>query len=263
MELYYIWLECIKGLGPNTWHNMICEYGSPDKIYQNRSSLVPGGKVTRHHLEFLHSGAQDAAEEAKKILERCKELAITIITYDDPKYAVNIKGYPDFPILFYVKGEIREDWTYGVGIVGARRCSAKGKECAIQTSLQMSRDGYPIISGMAKGIDSYAHTAAINNDGYTVAVLGHGLDLCYPVEHKGLMGKIVEKGLVISEYPPGTLPCRFNFPRRNRIIAGLSDILYVIDAGKKSGTRTTIQAAKRYGKIIREIDKDALFQNYL
>lgn len=72
------------------------------------------------------------------------------------------------------------------------------------------------------------------------------------------MVKIVEKGLVISEYPPGTPPCRFNFPRRNRIIAGLSDVLYVIDAGKKSGTKTTIQAAKRYGKVIREIDTDAI-----
>lgn len=258
MELYYIWLECIKGLGPNTWHNMIREYGSPEKIYQNRSLLVPRGKVTMHQLELLNSGVEDAVEESKKILETCKKLDINIITYDDPKYAVNIKGYPDFPILFYTKGEIRKDWTYGIGIVGARRCSAKGKEYAIQMSLQMSHEGYPVISGMAKGIDSYAHTAAINNDGYTVAVLGHGLDLCYPVEHKGMMEKIVEKGLVISEYPPGTPPCRFNFPRRNRIIAGLSDVLYVIDAGKKSGTKTTIQAAKRYGKVIREIDTAAI-----
>lgn len=254
MELYYIWLECIKGLGSAAWHNLIREYGNPEQIYRNRFSLVPRGKITMHQLNLLKSEAEDALEKAKKTLERCRILGIRIITYDAPEYASNIRQYPDFPILFYAKGYVREDWTHGIGIVGARRCSVKGKNCAIQTTLQMVEKGHPIVSGMAKGIDSYAHTAAINNDGFTVAVLGHGIDLCYPIEHAVLKERIEEKGLVISEYPPGTPPCRFYFPRRNRIIAGLSDILYVIDVGNNSGTETTVKAAERYGKIIRKVD---------
>lgn len=254
MELYYIWLECIKGLGPKTWHNLIWEYGNPEKIYRDRLSLVPKGRITMRQLELLTSGTDDAIEKAKRILERCMDLGISIITYDDSEYAVNIKQYSDFPILFYAKGNIKENWTHGVGIVGARRCSSKGKEVAIQTAIQMVEKGYPVISGMAKGIDSYAHTAAINNDGFTVAVLGYGIDLCYPVEHIRLKEKIAEKGLVVTEYPPGTPPCRFYFPRRNRIIAGLSDILYIINVGNRSGTETTIKAAERYGKIIRKVE---------
>lgn len=109
---------------------------------------------------------------------------------------------------------------------------------------------YPVISGLAKGVDSYSHTAAINHGGFTIAVLGFGIDYCYPPEHKKLKEAIAETGLLISEYPPGTPPERYHFPQRNRIIAGLSDILYVIDIGKSSGTKTTIQAAERYGKTI-------------
>ena len=117
----------------------------------------------------------------------------------------------------------------------------------------MVKQGYPIISGMAKGIDSYAHTAAINSGGYTVAVLGHGLDMCYPLEHETLMECIVDQGLILSEYPPGVKPNKYTFPQRNRIIAGLSDVVYVVDAGGTSGTRSTIKAAERYGKQFNKI----------
>ena len=250
MELYYIWLECIYGLGPVAWHNLLHEYGNPKEIFLNRSVLEPSGHITDHQLEVLNSGAENALEHAKKILEDCKRLDITILKYSDLEYGENIRKYIDFPILFYVKGNLNENWTHGTGIVGARRCSKEGKACAIETALQAVHQGLPVISGMAKGVDSYAHTAAINQDGYTVAVLGYGIDMCYPVEHMELKKKIAEKGLLISEYPPGTLPRQFYFPKRNRIIAGLSDIIYVIDTTKNSGTETTVKAARKYGKKI-------------
>ncbi|MGN0484772.1 MAG: DNA-processing protein DprA, partial [Lachnospiraceae bacterium] len=162
----------------------------------------------------------------------------------------NIRQNTEFPILFYYKGKIKDNWTHGAGIVGARRCSPEGKECAIKTAIQMVNKKYPVISGMAKGVDSYAHTAAIKNDGYTIAVLGYGVDRCYPIEHMKLKKAIEERGLLISEYPPATPPSRFRFPKRNRIIAGLSDILYVIDTGKNSGTKTTVEAAERYKREV-------------
>ena len=131
--------------------------------------------------------------------------------YEDQVFAHNIRENQEFPIMFYYKGTIKERWTHGAGIVGARRCSKEGKECAIRTAIQSVEDHIPVISGMAKGIDSYSHTAAINHGGYTIAVLGFGIDQCYPMEHM---------------------------------------VLYVIDAGAKSGTNTTIKAAQRYGKEI-------------
>ncbi len=250
MELYYIWLECIKGLGPQICHNLLYEYGTPEIIYKNRLSLAPTAKITSHQIDLINADADGALEKAKQILENCKRLGIRTIKYTDPEYAENIKQYTDFPILFYARGNVKDNWTHGVGIVGARHCSAEGKACAIKISTQMVKKGCPVISGMAKGIDSYAHTAAIMNDGFTVAVLGYGIDQCYPIEHLALKTKIEEKGLLISEYPPRTPPRQFYFPKRNRIIAGLADILYVIDTGKRSGTETTIKAAERYGKKI-------------
>ena len=251
MELYYIWMECIKGLGPLSWHILLQQFGNPYEIYQNRMLLVPQGKITSHYIQLIKSGAEESLEKAKRILDDCKKQGIRIIKYDDPEFAVNIRDNPEFPVVFYSKGRIKDNWTHGVGIIGARHCSSEGKECAIRTTIQMVKRNYPVISGLAKGIDSYSHTAALNNGGYTIAVLGFGIDRCYPTEHRKLMEVIAEKGLLLSEYPPGTLPDKFRFPKRNRIIAGLSDILYVIDTCKNSGTKTTIQAAERYGKEIR------------
>lgn len=250
MELYYIWLECIKGLGPLSWHILLEEFGDPYEIYQNRMLLVPQGKATAHHLQLLKSGTEESMEKAKQIQEDCRKQGIYIIKYEDSEFAENIRENPEFPILFYAKGTVKENWTHGAGIIGARRCSPEGKECAIKTAIQMVEHHYPVISGLAKGVDSYSHTAAINHGGFTIAVLGFGIDYCYPPEHKKLKEAIAETGLLISEYPPGTPPERYHFPQRNRIIAGLSDILYVIDIGKSSGTKTTIQAAERYGKTI-------------
>lgn len=105
-----------------------------------------------------------------------------------------------------------------------------------------------MISGMAKGIDSYAHTAAVKAGGYTIAILGNGPDICYPEEHIKLYESICNTGCVLSESPPGIEPRRYMFPCRNRLIAAMSDELFIIDAGRNSGTKSTIAAAERYGK---------------
>lgn len=107
---------------------------------------------------------------------------------------------------------------------------------------------------MAKGIDSYAHTAALKNDGYTIAILGNSPDICYPKEHGKLYEEIISKGCILSEYPPGTRPNRFTFPKRNRLIAALSDELYVVDIGSNSGTATTIEACEWYGREVKRVE---------
>ena len=137
-----------------------------------------------------------------------------------------------------------------VGIVGARRCTQNNKQSVIMLTEEYVSRGFTIISGMAKGIDSYAHTACINAGGYTVAILGNGLDICYPSEHIKLMKSIAESGLLVSEYPPGTKPVQYHFPQRNRLISAWSDQLVVIAAGERSGALITADFSREYGRKV-------------
>lgn len=140
--------------------------------------------------------------------------------------------------------------NHTVGIVGARRCTQEAKQKAIKAAEECVKRENAIISGMAKGIDSYAHTACLRSGGYTVAILGNGLDICYPSEHIKLMESILENGLLISEYPPGKAPTKYNFPQRNRLISAWSDQLIVIEPGKGSGALITADFEKKYGRKV-------------
>lgn len=190
-------------------------------------------------------------EDVYSFLDSCYEGSISIVTYDACSYPDRYRSLPDKPLVLYIKGNLRiNEYLHSAGIIGARRCSKEGKERAILAAEKELARGSAIISGMAKGIDSYAHTAAVLNKGYTIAVLGSGPDICYPKEHRKLYEEIIRDGCVLSEYPPGTEPKAYLFPRRNRLIAGLSDKLYVIDAGRHSGTRTTIDYSWKYGRKV-------------
>lgn len=134
--------------------------------------------------------------------------------------------------------------------MGARRCSREGKERAILIAREAVADNALVISGMAKGIDSYAHTSALMHGGSTIAVLGNGPDICYPIEHAALMERIIETGAIVAEYPPGTKPRSYRFPMRNRLIAAMSDTLYVVDTGRNSGTTSTIENALKYKRQV-------------
>lgn len=147
----------------------------------------------------------------------------------------------------HYQGALREIGN-SVGIVGARRCSQKMKQKCVEIAQSYIRQGIAIVSGMAKGIDAYASTVCVNEGGYTIAVLGNGLDICYPAEHQPLMNRIREQGLLISEYPPGTKPTAYRFPQRNRIISAWSDQVIILAPGKGSGSLITGDYARKYGR---------------
>lgn len=231
-ELYWLWLTQTKGIGPVKQHQLLRFYGKPSQIFEalkEESNINP---------------AIFSLENAKKIQHQCNEKNIKILTLNDELPQI-FSEEPTLPTLLYAKGQdvpLKRGW----GIVGARRCTSNAKSTAIMLATDAVCHNQYVISGMAKGIDSYAHTCTIKENGITVAVLGNGLDHCYPSEHQTLMEKIQQTGLTISEYPPGVLPRTYNFPRRNRIIAALSTCLHVIEPGKSSGTRTTMEAASKY-----------------
>ena len=160
-----------------------------------------------------------------------------------------MKDIKKSPIILYYRGKLIED-SMGVAIVGSRRCTEYGKRLTVDAGKFLAINNIPVISGMAKGIDGYAHTACLKAGGYTIAILGCGLDICYPKEHIELMQRIIEKGAVISEYPPGTKPDANHFPMRNRLISAWCKKLLVVEAGEKSGSLLTAAYAKEQSREV-------------
>lgn len=248
MNKYWVWLSTIKGIGPVTAKRLLNHFHAPDRIYHAaKKELLEVENIGEATSERIISSR--SLVYASDIIENCRKNNIKILCLDDPLYPDIVKNINKLPILLYFKGELIKN-SIGVGIVGTRRCTEYGKRAAIESAEFLSKHNIPVISGMAKGIDSYAHTACLNSGGYTIAVLGNGVDICYPKEHAELMKNIERKGCVISEYTPGTKPIAEYFPERNKIIAAWSSKLLVVEAGEKSGALITAEYAKKFSREI-------------
>ena len=254
-------LSIMPGFGPVMQNRLISICGSVEEAFisfeeelQKRDQEKPASERIgrkRIHGFVCNRDSDDILNKAKAIYQTCESHGIDAVTIYDDRYPQRFRNLDDMPLVLYIKGNLKiNSYAHSVGVVGARRCSQDGKSEAISEVESEVMTNSAIISGMAKGIDSYAHTAAIKNDGYTIAVLGGGVDICYPSEHRALYDRISERGCIMSEYPPGTTPRRYMFPKRNRLIAALSDRLYVIDVGRNSGTETTVAHAERYGREV-------------
>ena len=189
--------------------------------------------------------------EASRIAEYCEKNCIGILTYGSAGYPAKLAGISNPPYLLYVSGKLPAlDGRLSLGIVGTREMTGYGMRTAYRTAYEAASAGAVIISGMARGIDGFAAAGAIEAGGATVAVTGCGLDSAYPREHEKLMRLIAENGAVISEYPPSSPPLAGHFPVRNRIISGLSDGVFVVEAALKSGAMLTADIAKNQGRKI-------------
>ena len=261
----YIILSLIPGFGAVSQMRLIeicegiegCFLFSFDELMRRDLSFDAVSRLGARRIERFCSMrfSREIIENAELIIDDCANKNIYVITREDDLYPDRFKPIIDMPVTLYIKGELSiNERIQSVGVVGARRCSQKGKNDAISVTEKEVENGSAIISGMAKGIDSYAHTAALNNHGYTIAVLGNGPDICYPSEHKKLYTEIERRGCIISEHPPGTKPKAYSFPRRNRLIAALSDLVYVIDVGRNSGTASTVSFCEKYKRPVRMID---------
>ena len=183
-------------------------------------------------------------ERTRSEESKCKEKS-------SREYPVKLKPYKGMPEKLYIKGNLPQPDRPSASIVGARSCSTYGRIQAFRYARTLAQAGVQIISGMAAGIDSEGHKGAMEGGMPTWAVLGSGPDICYPAGNKGLYSRILrEKGGIISEYPPGTLPRSYYFPARNRIIAGLSDLILVVEAKEKSGSLITAQCGLEQGKLV-------------
>ena len=268
---YWIWFSLIKNLGARRKLKLLEIYKNPEKIYNlKKNELLKiegiGEKIAKNILD------ENIKKEINRHITYMEKNDIDIISINEEKYPKILKEIYDTPISLYIKGNTEILNNKSIAIVGCRDATEYGKKAAKYFSYNLSKKGVNIISGLAKGIDSYAHIGnvcaqdekrkeedklkiSIQQDniqyGKTIAVVGNGLDIVYPKENKYLFDKIIETGgAIISEYPLGTKPDKMNFPARNRIVSGISKGIIVIEAKEKSGTLITVDFALEQGRDV-------------
>src|SRR5271170_6822706 len=248
-EAYFI-VHLIDGIGPVRAKRLKEHFGSLDRALVARGADLRGVEgIGPEMVEKLVSwkGAVDFEKERRW----AGELGLQIVTQADATYPASLKEIYDPPLALYIKGRIPETWPRGVAVVGSRETSHYGLETAKKLSYQLAYAGVPVISGLARGIDTAAHLGALAAKGTTWAVLGCGLDKMYPPENDALAAKIVESGgCLISELPLGTAPDKRTFPMRNRFVSELSFGTLVVEAGRQSGALITARQALEQGRQV-------------
>lgn len=235
----WLWLTLLNGISNRKIAALLEKFNSIREIYKAQYDDIAHIRVIT--AEDARNLCNKSMKRVEQVIAECKKNAIRILTFDNPLYPENLKNIFDPPYVLYVRSRERLDLNkhFCVSIVGNRKNSEYGRIVTEDLAGKLAQEGVTVVSGMAKGIDSIAHAAALKNGGKTIAVLGCGADVCYPSENKNLMAAIIENGMVISEFPPGTPPLPNNFPQRNRIISGLSYATVVTEAPMPSGSLIT------------------------
>ncbi|MCS7084654.1 MAG: DNA-processing protein DprA [Bacteroidia bacterium] len=232
-------LTLAEGVGPVTAKNLVSFCKGAEEIFSmSRRELLRIPGVGESVVERIVANKAALFAAAEKELEFCKKNDVRIIPYYDAAYPQDLKMLASAPTLLFVKGKADLNRA-SMAIVGTRGPTEYGKKQARRFASHWASRGLTIVSGLAFGIDAEAHTAALEAGGATVAVLGHGLATLYPKEHKSLAARIVENGALVSEYPSDYKPDPRHFPHRNRIVAGMSRAVLVVEAGAQSGALNT------------------------
>lgn len=250
-QLYWVWLSTVPGIGAKRFYKLLMAFGDPKSVYETakgEETLIKKILGNSCADRLLSSINKESLKKAEQILSSAD---IRVMTLNSKDYPPLLKAIYDPPAVLYLKGQELNTSSGSIAIVGSRRSSDYGRMSAKKLAYELAQCGVPIISGLARGIDTYAHRGALEaKSGYTVAVLGCGFNYIYPPENKNLYEKIIERGTLISEYPPNTQPLPGNFPARNRIISGLANGTLVIEAGVKSGALITVDFALEQGRDI-------------
>ena len=242
-------LNAVNGFGIKRIRTLIERFGSLSAALQSPVEefiAFPGiPQASRINLQTFN-----ALEFLDKDRAACKAFGARALTFQDDVYPASLRNIPDHPAVIYVTGAFPSKLDCSIAIVGSRRATLYGLKIAGNFATGFAELGIPVISGLARGVDAAAHRGALRAGGATVAVLGCGLDVVYPPENKDLHQSIKEKGCLISEFPFGTLPLPAHFPRRNRIVSGLSLGIVVVEAGLKSGALVTAGFAMEQGREV-------------
>ncbi len=247
---YAYWLSRVEGIGAVKAACLRRMAGSFEAIYNMKKEQL-------EQCGFLHAEDRKKLWEARKQLElrreeacRMSEQGIRLLLPEEKEYPERLRNIYDCPQWLFVRGKLPGKEKKTAAIVGARSCTSYGRQEAERLGRVLSEAGVAVISGLALGIDGCAHRGAIEGGGETYAVLGCGIDVCYPPSHQGLYREVLGCGGILSEYGPGEAPLSTRFPVRNRIISGLSDAVIVVEARKRSGSLITADLALEQGKEV-------------
>ena len=247
--IYWIWLSLACRPSGSTFGKLIKEYGGAREIYEAEgkkvSSIIGFRNSDRAALE------NKSLEKAEEVLHFCRKHKVGILNYSDEKYPKALREIDNPPVLLYYRGVLPDfNSRFFVSAVGTRLLSDYGRKNAFRISFDLATAGAVIVSGMAIGIDGVSMAGALAASATTVAVIGSGIDVCYPPQHLQLAREIVKQGCVLTEYAPGTKPSKFSFPARNRIISGLSAATIVFEGPERSGALITARCAKEQGRKV-------------
>ncbi len=247
---YYIALSCVEGMGSVHFNRLLKVFGSAKNIWQadlnDLSVLNLGPKLLEHFLETRKNF------DIKETMMALSKFKVTVLTPQDADYPERLKQIYDPPFALYVRGQLKKEDELAIAIVGSRKITGYGREVAKNLVSELVVHGFTIVSGMAFGVDVVSQKAALDSGGRVIAVLASGVDKFTPVTNSFLAERILEerRGAIISEHPLGTIPQRYFFPVRNRIISGLALGTVVIEAGEQSGTAHTARAALEQGRDV-------------
>lgn len=242
-------LNAVPGVGNATIRKLLEHYGSAQKVLSLTENDLAADQAVSAKLAAAIARFPKEQFLAKE-LALIAEHGVRVLTFNDEEYPASLRVIADSPVVLYIKGRLPENLSLSMAVVGSRGASMYGMSVAEQWSARLAEVGFTIVSGMARGIDTAAHAGAIKAHGQTVAVLGCGLAHIYPPENRKLSGSIAASGAVISEFAMETLPMPYNFPRRNRIISGLSMGVVVVEAAAKSGALITADFALEQGREV-------------
>ena len=249
MLVHWIWLATRPHVSDRMKVTLVRHFRDPESIFfADADSFAVIEDMTQDAAESL----QDKnLRESEKILETCRRENISILTYQDAAYPGRMKNISDPPLVFYYKGHLPDfDGSPLIGVVGTRKASTYGLTVAKRMGYQIAKCGGIVVSGMAYGIDGLAMQGALTAGNTAVGILGCGVDIVYPLANRGLFHDMERFGCIMSEFPPGTPPYGWNFPKRNRIISGMSCGVLVVEAPEKSGALITADLAAEQGRDV-------------
>lgn len=249
MLVHWIWFSMRQNVSDRMKTELLRHFRDPEEIfYAGKEAFRNVEGLTEEGFASLQDKNLKSAEE---VLRRCERESLNILTYQDAAYPARLKNISDPPVVLYYKGRLPDfDGSPLIGIVGTRQASLYGLTAAKRMGYQIAKCGGIVVSGMARGIDSAAMSGALTAGGTVVGILGCGADMIYPPSNKNLFADTERYGCILSEFVPGTPPIGWNFPKRNRIISGLSCGVLVVEAPEKSGALITANQALEQGRDV-------------
>ena len=247
-QAYWVALNKVAGIGPARLTALLEVCGSIEAAWKASIQQLQAARLDKRSLENLLLARRelDLADEWQRIIRA----GVQVLTWEDADYPPSLRETDGSPPVLYIRGELLPTDNLAVALVGTRRASAYGREVAHLAATEFAHHNITVVSGLALGIDTVAHQAAIEAGGRTIAVLGSGVDQVYPSQNRELADRIIAHGALVSEYPMGTRPEANNFPPRNRIISGLSRGVIIVEASQRSGALITAEFAAEQGREV-------------